>query len=94
MSSESSVVTIRCCISAKLSPADLRLLWVNDWYDGTYYARSPAVDPEGPSTGELHTPRGASWNCDREIVRSAFRGNHGLGPSSYLTGFRVARDLR
>jgi len=32
--------------------------WCADWYDADYYALSPQVDPQGPSTGKCHVVRG------------------------------------
>ena len=32
--------------------------WCLDWYDDTYYGRSPAADPVGPQTGSLRVCRG------------------------------------
>ncbi|MHB8808143.1 MAG: SUMF1/EgtB/PvdO family nonheme iron enzyme, partial [Anaerolineaceae bacterium] len=36
--------------------------WTADWFDGEYYAVSPYENPQGPSTGDLRTVRGSSWN--------------------------------
>ncbi len=35
--------------------------WTADWYEGSYYAVGDAVDPSGPSKGELKVLRGGSW---------------------------------
>ena len=35
--------------------------WVADWYDGEYYANSPAANPTGPAEGILKVLRGGSW---------------------------------
>ncbi|HOW50420.1 MAG TPA: SUMF1/EgtB/PvdO family nonheme iron enzyme [bacterium] len=35
--------------------------WVNDWYDGDYYATSPANDPAGPEISESRVSRGGAW---------------------------------
>jgi formylglycine-generating enzyme required for sulfatase activity len=48
--------------------------WVNDWYDGKYYARSPEVDPAGPETGQMHGLRGGSWLNNSKLVRASDRG--------------------
>lgn len=48
--------------------------WVNDWYDGTYYARSPAVDPQGPDNGTMHVLRGGSWMNTSNLLRVSDRG--------------------
>ena len=48
--------------------------WVNDWYDGKYYSRSPEVDPEGPERGQMHGLRGGSWLNNFKLVRASDRG--------------------
>jgi formylglycine-generating enzyme required for sulfatase activity len=65
--------------------------WVEDWYETTYYQRSPAQDPRGPSFGRDRVDRGGSWNHDAWNCRSARRGR--LTPDAHAsdTGFRLAR---
>jgi len=48
--------------------------WVNDWYDGKYYARSPELDPTGPETGQMHGLRGGSWLNNAKLLRVSDRG--------------------
>jgi formylglycine-generating enzyme required for sulfatase activity len=48
--------------------------WVNDFYDGKYYSRSPQSDPTGPETGQLHGLRGGSWLNNAKLVRVSDRG--------------------
>lgn len=63
--------------------------WCADWYGRDYYRDSPAADPEGPKTGEIHvlrsgafTNRGRLLRCaDRDAERPKYRGN--------FAGFRV-----
>jgi iron(II)-dependent oxidoreductase len=35
--------------------------WCADWFEGAYYARSPARDPRGPATGTRRVSRGGAW---------------------------------
>ncbi len=35
--------------------------WVADWYDAKYYQRSPARNPQGPTSGTQVVLRGGSW---------------------------------
>ena len=35
--------------------------WVADWYEATYYRRSPARNPQGPTSGTQVVLRGGSW---------------------------------
>src|SRR5437667_2777346 len=37
--------------------------WCADWYDDSYYSRSPLVAPTGPPTGIERVIRGGSWMC-------------------------------
>jgi formylglycine-generating enzyme required for sulfatase activity len=47
--------------------------WCNDFYDASYYAKSPAANPRGPDTGEHYVLRGGAWNSTAERCRSAAR---------------------
>ena len=66
--------------------------WCEDWYDGGYYAGSPADDPSGPDTGSRRVRRGGSWLITAGSGRSAARyfEEPWLGRLFDL-GFRVAR---
>jgi formylglycine-generating enzyme required for sulfatase activity len=48
--------------------------WVSDFYDGTYYTRSPQNDPTGPPTGRMHGLRGGSWLNNPKLLRVSDRG--------------------
>ena len=69
--------------------------WCADWYDPTFYTRSPGENPDGPATGAGRVIRGGSYLCHVSYCRryrvSARQGNE---PASSLgnLGFRVARD--
>jgi formylglycine-generating enzyme required for sulfatase activity len=66
--------------------------WCSDWYDETYYSRSPIDDPPGPASGHLHVRRGGGWHGWPLYVRSAFR-NFNTPRSRYLNlGLRVVRE--
>jgi serine/threonine-protein kinase len=47
--------------------------WVSDWYDSTYYARSPSRNPMGPSSGQYRTLRGGGWVTDYYFSRTTMR---------------------
>jgi formylglycine-generating enzyme required for sulfatase activity len=64
--------------------------WVADWYDGEYYAYSPANNPIGPVYGRGGVVRGGAWYYDRGSARCACRGWHLQGLRFYYVGFRVA----
>jgi formylglycine-generating enzyme required for sulfatase activity len=66
------------------------LEWVADWYDGSYYARSPGRNPTGPDSGESKVLRGGSWLGH---IRSDRRNeDHPDTTLSTLYGFRCARS--
>jgi len=69
------------------------LEWVADWYDPGYYANSPSINPQGPSSGQLRVLRGGAWYFSGYLVRSALR--YWFDPSSVLGkfGFRCSRSL-
>jgi formylglycine-generating enzyme required for sulfatase activity len=48
--------------------------WCQDWWDGGYYAKSPADDPAGPAGGAYHVFRGGGCTNPAQSCRSAFRG--------------------
>ncbi len=49
--------------------------WVNDWYDGDYYANSPAENPAGPESGAAKVLRGGRVAQRSLDLRSAVRSN-------------------
>ena len=72
------------------------IVWecVADWYDSNYYASSPSLNPQGPSSGDGRVLRGGAWGNGSNFVRSAFRLGDlpSLADGSYF-GFRCARSL-
>lgn len=72
--------------------------WVADWYDESYYIKSPERNPNGPSQGILRVVRGGAWTSNPVSVRSAFRDK--LSPSNRRAaqdgdlGFRCAQDAK
>jgi len=69
--------------------------WVNDWYDEKYYQTSPAVDPQGPSSGQYRVLRGGSWYNGPRYARVSGRdrGYPGPGGGSDSFGFRCVGEL-
>jgi formylglycine-generating enzyme required for sulfatase activity len=66
--------------------------WVADWYDKSYYIKSPQDNPKGPSSGQYRVLRGGSWNNDPEDVRSAYRSRYARYRPDTI-GFRCAQDI-
>jgi formylglycine-generating enzyme required for sulfatase activity len=73
--------------------------WVSDWYLLSYYSQSPAVNPQGPSSGSSRVIRGGHWSNyatnSASYVRSSARGSskpsYG-GSTTFSIGFRAARN--
>ena len=66
--------------------------WVGDWYDGSYYGRSPSADPTGPSAGQRRVLRGGSWDVFPRYLRVSYRYRDSPDGRSDVVGFRCARD--
>lgn len=68
--------------------------WCSDWYDKSYYSKSPDRNPQGPESGQTKCNRGGSWLNDFEILlRSACRLNDPPNNRYYYLGFRGAKSL-
>ena len=67
--------------------------WCSDWYDATYYARSPREDPQGPPSGTRRASRGGAWRHQVKVCRNGARSS--LPPTFRYNdyGFRVVRDI-
>jgi len=66
--------------------------WVADWYDASYYANSPASNPQGPASGQVRVLRGGSWGHGGSNVRSADRSWDDPSLASGSVGFRCSRS--
>ena len=67
--------------------------WVADFYDATYYARSPVANPQGPDQGRFRVIRGGGWHsgasCNKVYYRNALPPNW----VDFNVGFRCAQDV-
>jgi len=66
--------------------------WCSDRYDPSYYAKSPASDPTGPSNpsnGSGRVLRGGGWNGFPWYLRAAVRNADLPGIASDGLGFRL-----
>ena len=69
--------------------------WCWDWFDPTYYARSPAHMPTGPDRGSARVMRGGSYLCHDSYCwryRVDARSSNTPDSSTGNLGFRVARS--
>ncbi len=63
--------------------------WCQDWYDKSYYDKSPSTDPEGPSSRAFRVLRGGCWNSDAGSCRSAVRSRFNPDDRDGDGGFRL-----
>jgi formylglycine-generating enzyme required for sulfatase activity len=62
---------------------------VADWYDSSYYFRSPGYKPAGPDSGAYHVMRGGSWVDTQRFARVSCRGIPYPDLFDGYIGFRV-----
>ncbi len=68
--------------------------WCSDWYDAEYYAKSPAVDPKGPSSaGSFRVIRGGGWDFNPVCCRSANRLYDAPSNRVNNVGFRLVCEF-
>ena len=68
--------------------------WVADWYDPSYYEKSPAKNPKGPDTGTHKVIRSSGWQVETPLVRIFTRVKSDPTIRNESTGFRCAQDAR
>ncbi len=75
------------------NPGDNVHEWCSDWYDASYYSRSPERNPAGPESGSRKASRGGSWRHHIKVTRTAARSS--IPPEFKYAdyGFRVARSV-
>ena len=66
--------------------------WIADWYGDSYYASSPAANPQGPSTGDRRCVRGGSWVTPGSLLRGTTRDRAYPDLQNVNLGFRVVRN--
>jgi formylglycine-generating enzyme required for sulfatase activity len=70
--------------------------WVADWYDSTYYAKSPENDPQGSASGQYRVLRGGAWGWGSTdpYLRATYRFWNLPEKSTDFTGFRCSRSAK
>jgi formylglycine-generating enzyme required for sulfatase activity len=68
--------------------------WVADWYDPAYYDRSPALNPQGASSGERKVFRGGSWGYLPDFIRTTDRARNRPAYAGFNVGFRCGASAR
>lgn len=66
--------------------------WVDDWYDPSYYERSPIENPRGPVMGREKVRRGGSWIVPPDSLKAAHRSAVPPTDRHGGLGFRCAKD--
>jgi formylglycine-generating enzyme required for sulfatase activity len=66
--------------------------WVSDWFDPSYYAKSPTENPQGPDSGEFKVLRGGSWHNFAMGLRAGIRNTEYPMSTGDGVGFRCAMD--
>ncbi len=66
--------------------------WCSDWYEETYYQSSPENNPQGPSSGSLHSIRGGARDLNKNNARLSYRVRQKTG--KYYIGFRYVVDTK
>lgn len=66
--------------------------WCNDYYSGSYYARSPKENPTGPGPNIYRVLRGSGWHYRADLARIADRDGPNAGFSNFNYGFRIAKN--
>jgi formylglycine-generating enzyme required for sulfatase activity len=67
--------------------------WTGDWYDATYYSRSPRMNPTGPESGDRRVARGGGYGTDLFDLRTSYRNFLPPEYRSSAKGFRLARTV-
>lgn len=69
--------------------------WCHDWYDPSYYSRSPMDNPKGPSNpGSFHVLRGGAESNLPEYCRTTNRNKAQSAACRGYLGFRVVLPIR
>ena len=66
--------------------------WCQDWFGP--YSSEPAIDPQGPASGDRRVTRGGCFYCDAVHERAARRNRDLVDHSSQSVGFRIAAVAR
>jgi len=69
------------------------LEWIHDFFDEKYFKNGPDKNPTGPSEGNNHIIRGASWNRSGEYLRATYRSWYPPDCAFDFLGFRCAKDF-
>ena len=66
--------------------------WCSDWFERTYYEKSPGENPRGPEQGMYKIIRGGSWSSGPHRITVFFRNWVRPNQRTPNVGFRCAKD--
>ncbi len=66
--------------------------WTSDYYQVTYYARSPSRNPKGPRRGSLRVVRGGFWRSPKKEISTFHRWKGAPSKAHAGVGFRCAES--
>ncbi|MBF0266337.1 MAG: SUMF1/EgtB/PvdO family nonheme iron enzyme [Gammaproteobacteria bacterium] len=67
--------------------------WVFDWFDKSYYSKSPNQNPKGAVKDELKSVRGGSWMSVHELNKAHSRFRARPDSKYFFIGLRLAKDV-
>ncbi|MDE0102844.1 MAG: formylglycine-generating enzyme family protein [Bryobacterales bacterium] len=67
--------------------------WCHDWFERTYYERSPVQNPEGPEEGLYRIVRGGAWSDGPNRITVFFRNWVRPNQRTPNLGFRCVQDV-
>ncbi|MFT7670610.1 MAG: formylglycine-generating enzyme required for sulfatase activity/serine/threonine protein kinase [Planctomycetota bacterium] len=68
--------------------------WCQDWFDWSFYSKSPALDPLSPyEHSPVRVSRGGCFNTVSSVARSAYRVSFTPSLAGNSLGLRPARDI-
>jgi formylglycine-generating enzyme required for sulfatase activity len=65
--------------------------WCADWYNQTYYKKSPEENPPGPESGTYRVYRGGAWINRAGQLRCSERARNAPVHQSHIIGFRCVK---
>jgi hypothetical protein len=68
--------------------------WTADRYSADYYQNSPAVNPQGPASGEFRVLRGGGYRSDPNSMRNWNRGSSRPKAAPDIVTFRVLLESK
>ena len=66
------------------------LEWCQDWYDSSYYGKSPSTNPVNNTSASLRVFRRGSWSCSARICRVSYRSSGSPDIRYSFLGLRLA----